>query len=111
MALDALANIADWPMGAEAAVTAKVLDHLPKRLGSRWPGYRQSACDLLVALARHESTVPAVARAVPHKRLAVLLRDENGYVRARAESAVKSINNYLASAQAPTHGAGEPNVA
>ncbi|KAJ7494161.1 armadillo-type protein [Mycena latifolia] len=110
-ALDALASIADWPKGAEAAVAAKVLNHLPKRLGSRRPGYRRSACNLLAALVQHKSTMQAVVRAVPHEHLVALLRDKDDIVRAKAKSTVHAINNYLASAQAPTHGAGEPNVA
>ncbi|KAJ7494079.1 hypothetical protein FB451DRAFT_450980 [Mycena latifolia] len=109
-ALEALTSIAKWPDGAEAVVAAKVLDHITKSLESRDYQWRRSTCDLLTALARHESTVEAVARAVPRERLVALSRDKDKDVHESAEKALQAINDYLAGLQAPTDDAGEPNV-
>ncbi|KAJ7494172.1 hypothetical protein FB451DRAFT_451775 [Mycena latifolia] len=105
-ALEALASIADWPNGAEAVVAAKALDHITNTLESRHYWVRQSTCNLLTALARHESTVQAVARSVPRERLVALSRDH--YF--DAAKVLQAIDDYLARAQAPTDEPGEPNV-
>ncbi|KAJ7494146.1 armadillo-type protein, partial [Mycena latifolia] len=106
----ALASIAKWPDGAEAVVAAKVLDHITKSLESLYFNVRQATCDLLAALARHESTVQAVARAVPRERLVALSRDNFENVRESAGKALQVLDNYLTSAQAPMEAPGEPNV-
>ncbi|KAJ7494116.1 armadillo-type protein [Mycena latifolia] len=95
-ASEALINIAKWPDGAEAMVTAKVLDHVSPGLVSRSPGMHRSACDLLAALARHESTAQAVARAIPRTRLVALLWHPHFYVRESADKALQAINDYFA---------------
>ncbi|KAJ7494163.1 armadillo-type protein [Mycena latifolia] len=92
-ALEALASIANWPNGAEAVVAAKALDHLTKLLVSRWDDEPRPAYDLLAALARHESTAQAVARAVPRERLVALLRDEDNSVRESARKALQALDN------------------
>ncbi|KAJ7494099.1 armadillo-type protein [Mycena latifolia] len=109
-ALEALGSIANWPTGAEAVVAVKVLNHLTKSLISRWPRGRQSSCDLLAALVRHESSAQAVAHIIPRERLVALLRDEDNSVRERAAKALQALDDYLAGAQAPTNEPGEPNV-
>ncbi|KAJ7494113.1 armadillo-type protein [Mycena latifolia] len=109
-ALEALGSIANWPNGAEAVVAAKALDHLTKSLVSRLAYERRSACRLLAALARHESTVQAVAGAVPRERLVALLRNDYELARKSAAKALQALDNYLTSAQAPIDEAGEPNV-
>ncbi|KAJ7494178.1 armadillo-type protein [Mycena latifolia] len=108
-ALNALVSIAQWPNGAEAMVTAKVLNHVRPGLGSSW--VRRSTCDLLARLARHESTAQAVARAVPRERLVALVakREYDG-VPESAAKALQALDNYLARVQAPTDETGEPNV-
>ncbi|KAJ7494158.1 hypothetical protein FB451DRAFT_451648 [Mycena latifolia] len=60
VASSALVTIANWPDGAEAAVAAHVLEHVPKWFAS--PDYetRRLACQLLEKLARHKSTAGAV---------------------------------------------------
>ncbi|KAJ7494141.1 hypothetical protein FB451DRAFT_451501 [Mycena latifolia] len=108
--LEALASIAKWQNGADAIVAAQALDHLTKSLVSRWPGVRQSSCALLAALARHESTAPAVARAVPRERLVALIRDEYAEVHKSARKALHALDNYLACVQTPTDEPGGPNV-
>ncbi|KAJ7494174.1 hypothetical protein FB451DRAFT_1551334 [Mycena latifolia] len=108
--LEALVKIANWPTGAEAVVAAKVLDHTATGLESRYEPVRRSTCDLLAALARHESTAQAVARAVPRERLIALLRDEDYFVRECADKALQVINDYLARTQVPMDEPGEPNV-
>ncbi|KAJ7494136.1 armadillo-type protein [Mycena latifolia] len=90
--LEALASIANWPTGAEAVVAAKALDHLTKILVSRWAYMREDACWLLAALAQHESTAQAVARAVPRERLAALLRDKDEDVRESAGKALQAVD-------------------
>ncbi|KAJ7494168.1 armadillo-type protein [Mycena latifolia] len=111
-ALDALGSIAYWPNGTEAVVAAKVLDHITNKLELRYYQARRSTCDLLAALARHEPTMQAVARAVPRERLVALSRNENesDRVRKSAAKALQALDDYLAGAQAPTDELGEPNV-
>ncbi|KAJ7494132.1 armadillo-type protein [Mycena latifolia] len=109
-ALEALASLAYWPDGAEAVVAAKALDHLTKLLVSRWAGMREAACRLLAALAWHESTGRAGARAVPRERLVALKRDNYKDVRESAAKALQALDNYLASAQVPMEAPGEPNA-
>ncbi|KAJ7494020.1 hypothetical protein FB451DRAFT_1388141 [Mycena latifolia] len=101
-ALRALASIAIWPAGAEAAVAAKVLEHIPANLASGWTYLRRSACSLVAALAQHKATAAAVARAVPRGQLIILLRDEYGPVRKSADKALQVLE-YLTNPQAPTH--------
>ncbi|KAJ7494021.1 hypothetical protein FB451DRAFT_1215862 [Mycena latifolia] len=105
--LEALANS---PSDAGAVVAAKVLDLLREELVSRWASVRESACTLLAALARYESTAPAVACAVPREQLVALSRDEDFGVALNADRALQALDDYLASAQAPNDDAGEPNV-
>ncbi|KAJ7494183.1 armadillo-type protein [Mycena latifolia] len=107
-AVEALASIANWPDGAEAIVAAEVLDHLTNHLVSRFLPERESTCRLLAALARHESTVQAVTRAVPRERLVALSRKkkEHDLVRESATRALQALDNYLARVQAP----GEPTI-
>ncbi|KAJ7494180.1 armadillo-type protein [Mycena latifolia] len=109
-ALSAVASIANWPTGAEAAVAANVLDHITNRLELQWPRVRKPACSLVATLARHESTVQAVARAVPRKRLVALSRDEDEDVRKIADEAMRAIDDYLASPEAPMGEAGGPTI-
>ncbi|KAJ7494166.1 armadillo-type protein [Mycena latifolia] len=109
-ALDALGCIAIWPNGAVAVVASKALDHLTNSLVSSWAIVRDSACRLLAALARHESTAPAVARAVPRERLVALLRDKDEDVRESAAKALRAIDDSLARVQAPTKEAGGPTI-
>ncbi|KAJ7494107.1 armadillo-type protein [Mycena latifolia] len=59
-ASDALVAIANWPDGAEAAVAAQALDHVPKWFASPDSLMRRSAGQLLKKLARHQSTAGAV---------------------------------------------------
>ncbi|KAJ7494063.1 hypothetical protein FB451DRAFT_1360633 [Mycena latifolia] len=94
-ALEVLGSVANRPNGAEAVVAAKALNPLIKSLGSRSASVRESACSLLAALAQHESTGQAVARAIPRERLVVLIRD--GYfARESARKALQAIDDYLA---------------
>ncbi|KAJ7494150.1 armadillo-type protein [Mycena latifolia] len=125
--LNALGSIAKWPDGAEDVVAAKALNHITKSLESRDYWVRESTCDLLAALARHESTVQAVVHAVPREHLVALsryhppplalnytdngaLRDECGSVQESADKALQALDNYLTSTQAPTDEPGKPNV-
>ncbi|KAJ7494089.1 armadillo-type protein [Mycena latifolia] len=110
IASDVLIAIANWAAGAEAAVAAQVLDHVAKWVVSRHYWNRELACRLLEKLARHKSTVQAVARAVPRELLVALLKDEYQYVRDSADNALQAIDDYLASAQASTEEAGGPTI-
>ncbi|KAJ7494185.1 hypothetical protein FB451DRAFT_1551343 [Mycena latifolia] len=97
-AFHALSSIAIWPNGAEAVMAVK------------WGGVRRSSCDLLATLARHKSTAQAVARAVPRERIVGLSRDPHPDVRESADKALQALDDYVASAQAPTDDAGKANV-
>ncbi|KAJ7142059.1 armadillo-type protein [Mycena crocata] len=59
-ATEALAIIADDPTGAQAVVDAKALNVVPKLLESPNAQVRQSTCNMLSRLAKHESTLDAV---------------------------------------------------
>ncbi|KAJ7494075.1 hypothetical protein FB451DRAFT_450941 [Mycena latifolia] len=59
-AAEALITIAEWQDRADAAVAARVLDHVVEQLASQSARRRQLACKLLQKLARHKSTAEAV---------------------------------------------------
>ncbi|KAJ7476520.1 armadillo-type protein [Mycena latifolia] len=97
-AFDVLSSIANTADGAQAAVAAKVLKHVTHRLISSVPQIRVSACELLVKLARHQSTAAAVLDIKPCERLVALLID--GDVAAEAFHALCSIANSRDGAEA-----------
>jgi hypothetical protein len=71
-ATGALAVIAWWLEGAQAMVDAKVQDHILKLLKSRKLGLKAETCWLLLRLASHKPTVPAILELNLLKQLVVL---------------------------------------
>ncbi|KAJ7494013.1 armadillo-type protein [Mycena latifolia] len=76
-AFDTLSTIANSPDGANAALSANVLQHTTDRLLSPVPQVPSSACELLVKLARHESTADAAWDTKLCERLVALLGDND----------------------------------
>lgn len=72
-AILALGRIAKWPNGAQAAVDAKVLDHVAELLESPGPGIRQNACWTVVQLAHHDSTAAVLSASNLSRQLVSLL--------------------------------------
>jgi hypothetical protein len=58
--MDTLATIARWSEGAQAIVDAKAQDHILKLLKSQSLRVAGGTCLLVVELAGHELTVPAI---------------------------------------------------
>ncbi|KAJ7476524.1 armadillo-type protein [Mycena latifolia] len=93
-ALNALTNLAHWPDGAEAAVAAKVLDHVGEQFASPRSKVRESAGELLCKISRHYSTVPAILRIKPCELLLTLLSTVNGHGAGCAFDALINIVNF-----------------
>ncbi|KAJ7355699.1 hypothetical protein DFH08DRAFT_506146 [Mycena albidolilacea] len=65
----ALSQIARWPDGAHAILTANVLDHVLVLLESPSPTVRICTCEMVARLGEHEITAPAVLEFQPSARL------------------------------------------
>ncbi|KAJ7494157.1 armadillo-type protein [Mycena latifolia] len=102
IASDALIAIANWPDGAEAAVAAHMLDHVPKWFASPHEWMGGSACQLLAKLARHKDTAGAVMDLKPCAQLVTMLefRHSEDYFASRACDALTSIANWPDGAEA-----------
>ncbi|KAJ7476525.1 armadillo-type protein [Mycena latifolia] len=86
---------------SDACVFADTLGlHLDTLLGSADAEIRRSMCCVLVVLARHATTVPAVLRGKPCDRLVILLRDENREVSTSAAQALYILAYWPEGAQA-----------
>ncbi|KAJ7753644.1 armadillo-type protein [Mycena maculata] len=73
----ALAKVSYWPNGAQAAIDAKVLDHVVGLLGSPHPVIRSCTSQLVRNLASHDSTAPAIAGLNFCLQLVSILNDED----------------------------------
>jgi hypothetical protein len=70
----ALAQIAVWPDGAQAALEPRILDHVAELLQSPQSGVQQQTCWMVGTFATHESTAMAVLGLKPCPQLVGLLR-------------------------------------
>ncbi|KAF7350407.1 hypothetical protein MVEN_01345500 [Mycena venus] len=76
----ALSQIARWSDGAQAVVDAKALDDVKELLKSPNPQVRYQTCELVNALASHDSTAPAILELSTCKELESLLCQEDSEV-------------------------------
>jgi hypothetical protein len=70
----ALSWIGYWPDGVQAALEAKILDHVAELLQSPESGVRKWTCEMVGSFARYESTAVAVLGLKPCPQLVGLLR-------------------------------------
>ncbi|KAJ7479166.1 armadillo-type protein [Mycena latifolia] len=82
--------------GAEAALSANILDSLVELLASPHPGVRKWTCELLAQLTRYEIALLAILRLEVCPQLVFFLRDEDPRVIA---SAAKALNGIARSAK------------
>jgi hypothetical protein len=74
--VNALAQVATWPDGAQAAINAKVVDYLTvtELLQSPSVEVQKASCILIQELVNHDSIAPAVLTINPCVPLASLLQ-------------------------------------
>ncbi|KAJ6591307.1 armadillo-type protein [Mycena vulgaris] len=84
----ALCKVSQWPDGAQAAVDAKVLDHVTELLQSQEVWILRFTCELVGHLVSHEFTAPATLAATPWMWLLPCLQSNTDFVRAKAAFAL-----------------------
>ncbi|KAJ7850571.1 armadillo-type protein [Mycena leptocephala] len=99
-AMYALSEIASWPDGVQAALEAKILDHVAELLQSPQSGVRQLTCSTVGRFAKHESTAVAVLGLKPCPQLVGLLCDQPVEVIEAAMYALHEISFWPDGAQA-----------
>ncbi|KAJ7895721.1 armadillo-type protein [Mycena leptocephala] len=72
-AMYALHEISSWPNGAQAALDAKILDHVAELLQSPQSGVRRWTCWMVGSFAKHKSTAVAILGLKPCPQLVGLL--------------------------------------
>ncbi|KAF8179990.1 armadillo-type protein [Mycena galopus ATCC 62051] len=93
-AIFALARMAEFQDGAEAAANEILLDRVVEVLDSPNHNARRWACKALGELVHHESTAPAILGLNPAVRLVFLLRDEDTYVIENAIFALSEMTHW-----------------
>ncbi|KAJ6527583.1 armadillo-type protein [Mycena vulgaris] len=88
----ALCQVSQWPEGAQAAVDAKVLDHVTKLFQSHQVGTLGWMCELVGHLVSHNFTVSACLAAAPWMWLLPCLHSDTDFVRADAASALAEMS-------------------
>ncbi|KAJ7753646.1 armadillo-type protein [Mycena maculata] len=96
----ALSDISWWLYGAQAAVDAKLLDHIEELLISSNEGVQRWTCTLVRNLSRHQSIAQEILTMKPCPQLVSLLRHKNSEVIEQATYALCIISWWLAGAQA-----------
>ncbi|KAJ7753650.1 armadillo-type protein [Mycena maculata] len=96
----ALSEISRWLDGAQAAVDAKLLDHIEELLISSKEGVQRWTSTLVRNLSRHQSIAQEILTMKPCPQLVSLLRHKNSEVIEQATYALCMISRWLNGAQA-----------
>ncbi|KAJ7208877.1 armadillo-type protein [Mycena pura] len=96
----ALANVARWPQGAQAVITANALADLSNLLESSYAGIRESTCFLVGNLAMYETSMPAILAVNPCEKIVSLLHDGHDRVIHAAIYALAKLARWPEGAQA-----------
>ncbi|KAJ7479289.1 armadillo-type protein [Mycena latifolia] len=102
-AAEALYRIAESPGGAQAVLSAGVLEFAPTLLESPSPGVRRWGCAIFGVLARNQYTAMTILATQPCMKLVSLLRDTNDTVIEGAVYALCEIAGSAEGAQAVIH--------
>ncbi|KAJ6569291.1 armadillo-type protein [Mycena capillaripes] len=98
-AMFALSTVAYHPEGAQEVVDVKGLDYIADLLGSSSALVRENAGRIVVNLASHNSTAPAVCKSKLCGKLVPLLHDENVNIVVVAVTALSQVAYYPEGAQ------------
>ncbi|KAJ7826840.1 armadillo-type protein [Mycena leptocephala] len=98
-AMYALDDISSWPDGVQAALEAKILDHVAELLESPQSGVQQWTCGMVGSFARHESTAMAVLGLKPCPQLIAFWPDG-----AQAALEAKTLDHVMELLQSPQSG-------